>query len=66
MERDHKILYIHYLKAYGSEESLKNLYKECRNDYRAYTFYIEEYLKPWFESLRRENRLIKGNTAHLK
>merc|ERR1712151_235435 len=31
-----------------------------RDDYRHYTFYIQHYLLPWFESLRRDQRLEKG------
>jgi len=37
-----------------------NVCKEFRNDCRYYTYYIEYYLKPWFESLRRDGRLKKG------
>ena len=66
VKKNHPILLIEFLKASKKDEQLMEFCKGLRDDYKLYTFYIQHYLLPWFESLRRGGRLKKGNNAHFK
>ena len=66
LKEHHPILFIETLKATGRDYELKEYCKGLRNNHKLYTFYIQHYLLPWFESLRRSGRLQKGKTAHFK
>ena len=66
MKKNHPILFIEFLKASKKYDQLMEFCKGLRNDYKLYTFYIQHYLLPWFESMRRDGRLEKGITAHFK
>ena len=66
MKQNHPILFIEFLKASKKDDQLMEFCKGLRDDYKHYTFYIHNYLLPWFESLRQDGRLKKGNTAHFK
>ena len=66
LKEHHTILFIKFLKATEGDDELQEFCKGLRDNCKLFTFYIEYYLLPWFESLRQENRLIKGNTAHFK
>ena len=66
LKEHHPILFIEALKATERDDELQEFCKGLRNDYEHYTFYVEHYLLPKFESLRRDGRLKKGKTAHFK
>ena len=54
LKEHHPILFIEALKATERDDELKKFCKGLRNDYEHYTFYVEHYLLPWFESLRKD------------
>ena len=66
LSKIYPILYIKFLEAMQRNDDLSEFCKGLRDDYKHYTFYIVHYLVPWFESLRRQNRITEGNTAHFK
>ena len=62
-EKD-KILFIQTLKRIGRDDDLMLFAKIYRDSSENYTIYCEYYLKPWFDSLRRSNRLTQGKKMH--
>ena len=66
LKKHHAILFIEALKATERDDELYEFCKGFRDNYKLFTFHIQHYLLPWFESLRRDNRLKKGNTTHFK
>lgn len=51
VKQNHPILLIEFLKASKKDDRLSEFCKGLRDDYKLYTFYIQDYLLPWFESL---------------
>ena len=60
LKKNQPILYIEALKATERNDELMEFCKGLRDNYELYTYYVLEYLEPWFESLRRQNRLVYG------
>ena len=55
LKQKYPILYINLLKANQSrQEDLKEFCKGLRENHELFTYYIEHYLLPWFESLRQD------------
>jgi len=61
LKEKYLILFIQSLQAMHRDDDLMEFCKGLRNDYEHYTYYIEYYLKPWFESLRCQLRLKQGH-----
>ena len=57
LKEHHPILFIETLKETERDDQLKEFCKGLRDNYELFTFHIVYYLLPWFESLRRDNRL---------
>ena len=66
LKEHHPIIFIEALEATERDDELQEFCKGLRNNHELFSFHIEHYLIPWFESLRRDGRLKKGNTAHFK
>ena len=66
LKEHHTILFIQSLKAVKRDDELQEFCKGLRENYKLFTFYIQHYLLPWFESLRHQGRLKKGTTMHFK
>ena len=64
LKENHKFLFIEALKTIGRDEDLMIFCKIFRDSYEDYTLYVVYYLQPWFESLRRANRLTQGKKMH--
>ena len=60
LKENHPILFIEALTALGRKEELSDFCKGLRDNVELFTFYWLYYLEPWFESLRQEGRLTKG------
>ena len=64
LKENHKYLFFEALKTIGRNDDLMLLAENFRESDGYYTLYVWYFLPTWFESLRRENRLIKGKKMH--
>ena len=64
LKENHKFLFIEALKTIGRDEDLMIFCKIYRDSYEDYTLYVVYYLQPWFDYLRRANRLKQGKKMH--